>query len=398
MAIFAVAAIPAVIMLFWLLYCRRQNRQNHQHGLSADYFKGLNYLLNDEQGKALDVFIRIVETNWDTIETHFALGKIYRRNGEMDKAIKIHQGLIGRPGLPEQYRSKVLLELGFDYLGAGWFDRAEGLFREVLIEDRKSSIARHNLMLIYQQEKDWHRAIDVATVLYEDKPETTGPMIAQYYCELADLARDKGDVVQLKTHAEQALHFDEKCVRASILLAEQACREKDDKAAIAHYRKIENQDPASLLLILNDLLACYQRLGDIGDFLQYIEALEARHEKLFLQVIHAEVLEKRHDRERARSYLIAQMKQRPTLEGIHKLLQYQSGEAGSLALAEEMCSAVERMQAARSHYRCRKCGLQTRMHYWLCPGCHHWGQMTPTPGEPCRTKHHEEERQNENRC
>ncbi|MGB5457926.1 MAG: lipopolysaccharide assembly protein LapB, partial [Gammaproteobacteria bacterium] len=151
----AVLVLATIIVILWIVTTRSKRKTSSKSHLSSEYYKGLNYLLNDEQDKALDIFVKLIETDWDTIDTHFALGKIFRKNGEIDKAIKIHQGLMSRPSLPDKYRSSVLLELGYDYLGAGWFDRAEGMFKEVLIHDPESEKALQNLILIYQQEKDW---------------------------------------------------------------------------------------------------------------------------------------------------------------------------------------------------------------------------------------------------
>jgi len=187
-----------LLALLWISRRGRSIKQNNPRKLPSEYFTGLNYLLNDEHGKALDIFVKLVETDWNLVDTHFALGKIFRKKGEIDKAIKIHQGLIARPSLPDKYRSKVLLELGYDYLAAGWFDRAEGLFKEVLIQDEKSKEARHNLILIYQQEKDWFKAIDIAVDLFSESQAVIGPMIAHYYCELAEIYRTKGDISQLE--------------------------------------------------------------------------------------------------------------------------------------------------------------------------------------------------------
>jgi lipopolysaccharide biosynthesis regulator YciM len=261
MPVWSLALIPVAIGFLWLLFRTTQTHKRQQSTLSSEYFKGLNYLLNDEQGKALDIFVKLVESNWDTIDTHFALGKIYRRNGEMDKAIKIHQGLIARPSLPERYRSKILLELGYDYLGAGWFDRAEGLFKEVLIQDEKSTEARHNLILIYQQEKDWSKAIDIAADLFSENPAITGPMIAHYYCELAEISRTKGDISQLENHANKALRYDADCVRATILLADQIKATGDDRKAIKLYESIEKQDAESIILVIDSMLECYTNLS-----------------------------------------------------------------------------------------------------------------------------------------
>lgn len=387
--------LPVIVVFLWLQFRSRQKHKNRQHSLSSEYFKGLNYLLNDEQDKALDVFVKLVETNWDTIDTHFALGKIYRKNGEMDKAIKIHQGLIGRPTLPEKYRSKILLELGFDYLGAGWFDRAEGLFKEVLIEDPQSESARHNLVLIYQQEKDWFKAIDVGVSLYKDKPELAGPMVAQYYCELAEIARQKGDVVQLKNNAKQALDYDADCVRASILLAEQAEQDGDDDIAIRYYQQIETQDAESIILVMQSMQGCFQRLGRLTDFLHYLEHLEQEHEALFLQVTHAEVLEKLQGKQEAAAYLSGKLKQQPTLESMQKLLSYKSSEVDTRLIYSDLDVSMYTMQQDRMHYRCRHCGLQTNTHYWLCPGCNQWGKIKTSIGETCKTSRYEKEHNHE---
>lgn len=384
--VWSFALFPLLIVVLWLFYRNRTNSRKQQTSLSAEYFKGLNYLLNDEQGKALDIFVKLVESNWDTIDTHFALGKIYRRNGEMDKAIKIHQGLIGRPSLPEKYRSKILLELGFDYLGAGWFDRAEGLFKEVLIEDKTSLPARHNLILIYQQEKDWYKAIDIAIEIFRENPAEIAPMIAQYYCELAEISQKKGDVLQLKSNAEKALEYDAGCVRASILLADQSRREGNDEAAVHHYQTIENQDPESITLVLDNLLDCYTRLSKLKVFLDYLLSLEQKYEKLFLQLTVAEVLEQIQGKQAAIDYLSVKLKEQPSLEGMQKLLSYQPQDATIQSVCDDLNIAVGIMQKERMHYRCRACGFNTNTHYWLCPGCNHWGQIKSSLGEICKIK------------
>lgn len=388
--LWSVAIFPALIFFLWLLFRFQKKDKRQQSTLSSEYFKGLNYLLNDEQGKALDIFVKLVESNWDTIDTHFALGKIYRKNGEMDKAIKIHQGLIGRPSLPEKYRSKILLELGFDYLDAGWFDRAEGLFKEVLIEDKTSQVARHNLVLIYQREKDWYKAIDIAAELFTENPILIGPMIAQYYCELAAIAQLKGDVGQLRHDANKALGFDSACVRATIFLAEQAERESDDKAAIGFYETIEAQDVESMTLVLNSMLACHARASTFESFYQYLMGLARRHETLFLQTVTAEVLEKIKSKADSVNYLSEKLKQQPSLEGMQKLLSYHADEIDVQRVYDNLNVAISSMQQERMHHNCRHCGFKTNTHYWLCPGCNHWGQIKPSIGQICKINKHEE--------
>lgn len=387
MPIWSLAIIPVAIGFLWLLFRTKQSHKQQQSTLSSEYFKGLNYLLNDEQGKALDVFVKLVESNWDTIDTHFTLGKIYRKNGEMDKAIKIHQGLIARPTLPMRYRSKILLELGYDYLGAGWFDRAEGLFKEVLIQDESSSEARpiearHGLILIYQQEKDWYKAIDIAVDLFNENPSVMGPMIAHYYCELAEISKNKGDISQLENYAHKALTYDAACVRASILLADQMKARGDDKKAIKIYESIEKQDAESLILVLDSLQQCYENLSSLNKLYDYLLSLQSRHKNLFLQSVIASVLEKSQGKQAAIEYLSDKIKHQPSLPGLQKLVSYKDADIGADKLFADLAAALSAMQKDSVDYRCQKCGFNTNTHYWLCPSCNHWGSVKPSVIEP----------------
>ena len=377
MPLWSLAIIPLATAFLWLLFRTKKSHKQQQSILSSEYFKGLNYLLNDEQGKALDIFVKLVESNWDTIDTHFALGKIYRKNGEMDKAIKIHQGLIARSTLPEHYRSKILLELGYDYLGAGWLDRAEGLFKEVLIQDEKSEQARHNLVLIYQKEKDWFKAIDIAIDLFSKNPSVIGPMIAHYYCELADIAAKKGDITQLENLANKALGYDVSCVRASILLADQAKSAGDDKKAIKIYQSIEKQDAESVILIIDSLLKCYESLSIQDELYEYLIGLQQRHESLFLQNIIAAVLEDSQGKQAAIDYLSDKVKQQPSLAGLQKLISYKQKEIDADKVFGDLTTAISIMQKDSLQYCCQKCGFSSNTHYWLCPGCNHWGRVKP---------------------
>jgi len=378
MPVWSLAMIPIAIGFLWLLFRTTQTHKRQQSTLSSEYFKGLNYLLNDEQGKALDIFVKLVESNWDTIDTHFALGKIYRKNGEMDKAIKIHQGLIARPSLPDRYRCKILLELGYDYLGAGWFDRAEGLFKEVLIQDKKSKEARHNLILIYQQEKDWFKAIDIAVDLFAENPAVTGPMIAHYYCELADISKTKGDISQLENNANKALRYDANCVRATILLADQVKASGDDKKAIKLYESIEKQVAESIILVISSMLECYTNLSSENKLYEYLLDLQKRHENLFLQTVIVSVLEKSQGKQAAIEYLSDKVKHQPSLTGIQKLVTYKEKELDADEVFADLATAITVMQKDSVEYRCQKCGFSSNTHYWLCPSCNNWGRVKPS--------------------
>ena len=377
-------AIPIIVFALWFSL-RRKNQKQQSSYINNDYFKGLNYLLNDEQGKALDIFVKLVESNWDIIDTHFALGSIFRKNGETDKAIKIHQGLMARPSLPEKYRSKVLLELGYDYLGAGWFDRAEGLFKEVLIHDKQSVEARHNLILIFQQEKDWNKAIDTAVDLFRENPSEIGPLIAQYYCELAEIAEIKGDVIQVENNANQALSHDTNCVRASFLLSSQFIEKGDHKAAIRVLEQVEKQDPEFLPLIIEPLIECYHQLQKSEELLSYLEGLENKYDDVFLLEKNVVAIDRYKGKEAASNYLLSKLRKQPSMQGLYLLLDLKSASADFSStdntlqpLLKDMKTAVKKMHADHVDYQCRHCGFHTNTLYWLCPTCHSWSQVKPS--------------------
>jgi lipopolysaccharide assembly protein B len=373
------ALLPPVILAAWF-FSRRQKREHTlKKRFSTEYFKGLNYLLNDEQGKALDIFVRLVESDWETIDTHFALGRIFRKNGEIDKAINIHQGLITRPSLPERYRKEVLLELGYDYLGAGWFDRAEGLFKEVLNYDPKSEKALRNLILIYQQEKDWRKAIDTAVILFGEDPANMGPMISQYYCELADIAQNRNDLNQVEHNANQALRYDALSVRASILLAELAMNAGDCKKAIRLFEGIEKQDAEFLPLVIDRLIECHDRIGASVELLKYLNGLNRRQQQLPLVEAHARVIESHEGAAAALEFVTANLRRAPSLQTVSSVLEYLSEQGGenTASMLADLKTAVASIRKVDCRHRCRKCGFRSNTLYWMCPSCHSWASVKP---------------------
>jgi lipopolysaccharide assembly protein B len=371
--------LPLFILGVWFFTRRRNEQTTRKTHFSTEYFRGLNYLLNDEQGKALDIFVKLVESDWEMIDTHFALGRIFRKNGEIDKAIKIHQGLIARPSLPERYRIRVLLELGYDYLGAGWFDRAEGLFREVLIHDPKSEKALRNLILIYQQEKDWHKAIDTAVILFDEDPAHIGPMISQYYCELADIAKNRNDLNQVEHNANQALRYDAHSVRASILLAELARQASDYKKAIQLFEHIEKQDAEFLPLVIDRLIECYERLNAGDDLIRYLDGLNRRQQQLPLIEAHARVIETNAGADAALEFVTANLRRAPSLQTINSVLEYQDMHSGETTdrMLQDLKAAVASMRKEDCRYKCRQCGFKSNTLYWMCPSCHSWASVKP---------------------
>lgn len=260
--------------LFWLLlpvaaasgwwaakYSQRSHRRRSRARFNSVYGQGLNYLLNEEPDKAVEVLVRLVEVDPDTVELHLALGSLFRRRGEVDRAIRVHQNIATRARLSEDLRRQASLELGRDYLKAGLLDRAEQLFNSLLGQGGDERIVCRYLVDIYQQEKEWARAIAVARRIAGSDPEHWRIRIAHYHCELGETALAQGDVATALVEAERASCEDDGCMRA-LLLKASACQHAGDfQAAIETYQSLGSQTQRLLPEIRKGLQSCYDRLA-----------------------------------------------------------------------------------------------------------------------------------------
>src|SRR3990172_7325925 len=261
-----------------------------QKRIHPEYFKGLNFVLNEQPDKAIEVFIRMLEVDSETVETHLALGNLFRRRGEVDRAIRIHQNLIARPTLDRQQRTHALLELGQDYMRAGLLDRAETLFQELIDMNEHVEPALRYLIDIYQQEKDWDRAIPATQKLAAVTGKSRNAVIAHYYCELAEQARQHDDLERTRQLLKEALASDRACVRASLLLADMDMKIGDYGAAMYSLKKVRYQDPDYLSEALRPLLECYDKLGQTRDAVAYLTELLCEHKSITLMLAMAELL------------------------------------------------------------------------------------------------------------
>ena len=249
--------VPLFFGLGWAA-ARLDIRQvvHESRALPRSYFQGLNFLLNEQPDKAIDSFLEVAKVDSQTVELHFALGNLFRRRGETERAIRMHQNLIDRPDLEEGVRLHALSELGQDFLKAGLLDRAEEIFNR-LVGTSFEDEAKRNLLEIYQVEKDWQKAIDLAREL----PEVASQQqVAEFFCELAagEIMRSRPD--SARAFLESAMQQNRKCVRASLLQGDLLLQEENPEGAIAAWQRVEQQDPAYLALVAQRLLETYRKL------------------------------------------------------------------------------------------------------------------------------------------
>ncbi len=349
---------------------------------SSDYFRGLNYLLNEQPDKAIEVFIKMVEVDSDTVETHLALGNLFRRRGEVDRAIRIHQNLIARPTLDRDQRAQALLELGEDYMKAGLFDRAENLFLELTELNSHTERALRHLLDIYQQEQDWEKAIEIARRLEEISGTPMHDVIAQYYCELAQKALQERDSGTARQHIKRALTFDRNCARASILLGTLEVAQGDCKAAIRAYRKVSEQDIEYLPEVISPLRNCYREAGQSDAYAAFLKESLDRYSGISPILALAEEIRDRDGEQAAADFVIDQLRRRPSVRGlewlINRSLDHSSGEArDTLTILHDLAT---NLLDGKAVYECHRCGFAGKQLHWQCPSCKSWNSVKPIQG------------------
>ncbi len=367
----------------WLLARRYGVSRSRQRtsALSSNYFRGLNYLLNEQPDKAIEVFLKLAEINQDTVETHLALGNLFRRRGEMDKAIRFHKHIITRPNLTSEQRSQALLELGEDYMKAGLLDRAERLFSELLEHPVEHDRPARQLLDIYQQEKDWEKAIIQARQLSKFDGDEGRQLISQLYCELAHEALERGEGEASLKALRQARRHDPNSARARLLEAELDAREGRWQQAAEKYREACSLDPDCLVFTLPSLLDAHEKSG--GDELlePWLERLVEDHPMTSAILALARIKARSKPRE-AVEFLLEHQSRRPTVRGLEHLIElvYRQGVSLDELGPELLQDLMQRLLDGQPLYRCQHCGFSARSWHWMCPGCRRWNTTRAITG------------------
>jgi lipopolysaccharide assembly protein B len=350
--------------------------------LSSDFFKGLNYLLDEQPDQALEVFIRMSEADSETIEIQFALANLFLRRGEVDRAIRIHQNLMARPMLSREQRKKALYELGLDYMRAGLLDRAESLFHELTDDYHYAASSRGQLLDIYQQEKEWEKAIEVARQLNGKRDKAYSPVIAHYYCELAELLLKSGELGKAEKMLSRAFSEDRNCVRASMLEAEVALRQQQPKQAIRAYKRVESQDPEYLPLVVQPMRQCFEQLGQQDEYLQYLRFLSSKEQGISLLLALSKQLNDHGMTHQAITMLYESLRQRPSLRALDYLLELRGTDEAAACGVEltALRDVIHMLLEGKPVYQCGYCGYTTRTLQWQCPSCKQWGTIKPIHG------------------
>jgi lipopolysaccharide assembly protein B len=372
--------IPAVFFALGWIAARIDIKHllRESRALPLSYFRGLNFLLNEQPDKAIESFIEVVKVDPQTIDLHFALGSLFRRQGEIDRAIRMHQNLLDRPDLPADKRTIATYELAQDFHRAGLLDRAEELFTRLNGTTFEHSALSH-LISIYETEKDWSKAITATTRMEELAKQPYFKEIAQYHCELAQAALLKGDYATAATELDTAYATYRGCARATLLAGDADAQRGNAAAAIAAWQKIETQNPAFLSLAADRFADAYRKLGDTAQGIRMLRNYQAQYPSLdLLNALFTLVLEQEGP-EAAVALIKDELARNPTLLGLDRLLEAQllAAPADRRHDLELVKGLVAQHIKRLGMYKCDHCGFRAKQYYWRCPGCLRWETYSP---------------------
>ena len=347
--------------------------------LNADYMRGLNFMLSEQPDKALDVFLQMVDVDSETVETHFALGNLYRKRGEIERAIRIHQNLIARPNLNKADKQNALFNLAEDYLKAGLLDRAEALYAQIEKPGDFYDLAQRRIISLDEQQKDWEKAIEVAKAQTKDKQDTQ--KLSHYHCELADLALRKNNLHVAREQLKEAQSYNKEFLRAQILSTRLATLDGKTSEAVKQMFAVMAQEANLVSELLPDFYTLAQQQENPEQFDEYLSNILVKHPQHQGVLVAALV---RHDLAKtkgSRKLIIDYLREGKQFASLHLLLADELN-ASSEKLSEERFAAILDLLKMAGHgktaYQCSQCGYGSALHQWQCPGCKTWDTAKAT--------------------
>lgn len=356
---------------------RKRSRRSSATGYPQGYVQGVQDLFSSQPDKAVAVFMKMLELDPSTVEPHFALATLFRKKGEVERAIRIHQNLISRADLDSEHKRRALEGLARDYLHAGLLDRAETIANNLLETDPKNQEGMRILLSIFELESEWEKAIAVA-----EKLLGTGgiapSVLAQYYCELAEIHRQGGNESAARKTIKQALNHDEESPRAGMILGDIETASGHVRAAIRHYQRVAWKSPEYLSEIVAPMLTCFERTEASQATFNTLKKLVLDQSAIDPVLQMTEYMIGRGDVAEAGEYIRGFLRDKPSLEGLRYLIdQTPVDEHSGTENQKVIQDTIYKLSSASKRYRCDKCGFSGQKLHWQCPSCRVWGQTRP---------------------
>ncbi|MEQ9885657.1 lipopolysaccharide assembly protein LapB [Pectobacterium zantedeschiae] len=377
--------LPVAAAYGWYMGRRsaQQDKEQESNRLSREYVTGVNFLLSNQQDKAVELFLDMLKDDSNTFEAHLTLGNLFRSRGEVDRAIRIHQALTESASLTFEQRLLAVQQLGRDYMAAGLYDRAEESFNQLVDEEDFRRSALQQLLQIYQATSDWPAAIDVAEKLVKMGKDQLRVDIAHFYCELALLAMGSDDLDKALTLLKKGAAADNQCARASIMMGRIYMAQQDYSRAVEALRQVLDQDKELVSETLPMLQECYQHLDKPLDWANFLKRCVEENTGATAELMLADILEREEGAEVAQAYINRQLQRHPTMRVFHRLMDFHLHEAEDGRTKENLQGLrdmVGEQIRTKPRYSCRKCGFTSQSLYWQCPSCRTWASVKPIRG------------------
>ncbi|MEQ9903335.1 lipopolysaccharide assembly protein LapB [Pectobacterium aroidearum] len=377
--------LPVAAAYGWYMGRRsaQQDKEQESNRLSREYVTGVNFLLSNQQDKAVELFLDMLKDDSNTFEAHLTLGNLFRSRGEVDRAIRIHQALTESASLTFEQRLLAVQQLGRDYMAAGLYDRAEESFNQLVDEEDFRRSALQQLLQIYQATSDWPAAIDVAEKLVKMGKDQLRVDIAHFYCELALLAMGSDDLDKALTLLKKGAAADNQCARASIMMGRIYMAQQDYSRAVEALRQVLDQDKELVSETLPMLQECYQHLDKPLDWATFLKRCVEENTGATAELMLADILEREEGAEVAQAYINRQLQRHPTMRVFHRLMDFHLHEAEDGRTKENLQGLrdmVGEQIRTKPRYSCRKCGFTSQSLYWQCPSCRTWASIKPIRG------------------
>lgn len=358
---------------------KKQAKEQRLGRLRDSYLSSLSHIANENPDKAVDLFVNNIEVDTDTIETHLAIGKLFRRRGELDRAIRVHQNIVGQNQLGKQLKYQALLALATDYLNAGVLDRAEDLFLELIETGYESRECLHNLLYIYQQEKAWQQAVDIAQ-RYSGLLNQDGKIsLAHYYCQLASLDQEQGQQEAAYKKLRKAMYYYPDCIRANLLVVDFLVAREQYRSAWRHLQKIKDKQPEWLTEVLPRLQTVYAAMGRSDLLINYLQDMLMCYPHIPALDVLLELIRQYHGDQAALSYARSHLQRQ---YGHNAILNFVYLKTAVSEVASEdwliVQQCLQSLHHAKDQFRCVHCGFKLSALHWQCPSCHYWETVKPT--------------------
>jgi lipopolysaccharide biosynthesis regulator YciM len=345
--------------------------------LNIDYLKGLNFLLNEQTDQALEHFLHMVRVDDKTIETHFALGNLFRRRGEVDRAIRIHQNIVARPDLASEQRDQALFSLAKDYLAAGLLDRAEKLFARLGEGSRYQVQAIDALCGIYEQEREWEKAIEAGKRLEVLGGRSLALQIAHYYCELAEAAAASGDYASARQYVKNAQSGRPRTMRGALTRAHIARDMNDSKTALKLYHRIIDENTYLIAEALPEIVSIYTRENELEELERALKSMLDKNPEMASLVAYTAIVNDIGGIDVIDRCVEEYMLNEPTLGEFVELQQMSKVEGEAESAFAKVRGALSKLAAATPRYQCQECGFSSQRLLWQCPSCRDWETQRP---------------------